>query len=84
MTSLENHIAELKSVHKYDCYEGAANLIVSHIIFHNLPGKIKTELIDMSDSFYPDLAKIFELVPKVIDKVNIIAGHEPSYPKENF
>ena len=83
LTSLENHIAELKSVHKYDCYEGAANLIVSHIIFHNLPGKIKTELINMSDSFYPDLAKIFELVPKVIDKVNIIAGHEPSYPKEN-
>ena len=38
----------------------------------------------MSDSFYPDLAKIFEFVPKVIDKVNIIAGHGPSYPKENF
>ena len=84
LTSLENHIAELKSVHKYDCYAGAANLIVSHIIFYNLPGKIKTELINMSDSFYPDLAKIFDLVPKVIDKLNIIAGHEPNYPKENF
>ena len=33
LTVLENHITELKSVHKYDCYEGAANLIVSHIIF---------------------------------------------------
>ena len=69
---------------KYDCYECAANLIESHIIFYNLPGPIKKELINMSDSFYPGLAKIFKLVPKVIDKINIIAGHGPNYPKETI
>ena len=41
LTYLENHIAELKVVHKLDCYEPAANIIVSHIIFHNLPAPLK-------------------------------------------
>ena len=82
LISLENHLAELKVVHKLDCYEPAANKIVSHIIFNNLPGPLKNELMNECNVLYPTLAQIFENVPKVIDKVNLIAGNKPNYPKE--
>ena len=82
LISLENHLAELKVVHKLDCYEPAANKIVSHIIFNNLPGPLKNELMNECKVIYPTLAQIFENVPKVIEKVNLISGNAPNYPKE--
>ena len=81
LTSLENHLAELKGVHEIDCYEPAANLIVSHIIFSNLPGPLKNELINACSTLYPTLAQIFDKAPKVVEKVNLINGNEPNSKK---
>ena len=81
LTSLENHLAELKGVHEIDCYEPAANLIVSHIIFSNLPGQLKNELMNACNTLYPTLAQIFDKIPKVVDKVNLINNNEPNSKK---
>merc|ERR1711874_366780 len=70
LTTLKNHIAELKNVHEIDCYEKAADFLISHIITSNLPGPVKLELSNKAATIYPSLAQIFELVPKAIDKLN--------------
>ena len=70
LITLENYIAELKNVHKIDCYETAADFLISHIITSNLPGPVKIELSNKAETIYPKLTQIFELVPKAVDKLN--------------
>ena len=84
LTSLENHLSELKGVHNIDCYEPAANLIISHIIFNNLPGSVKNELMNECKTLYPNLTQIFENIKKVVEKVNAISGNVSNSSKENF
>ena len=75
LTSLQNHLAELKGVHNIDCYEPAADLIISHIIFNNLQGSVKNELMNECKTLYPNLTQIFENIDKVVEKVNTISGN---------
>ena len=83
LTSLENHLAELKGVHNIDCYEPAANLLISHIIFNNLPGSLKNELMNECKTLYPNLSQIFENIKKVVEKVNLSSGNISNNSKVN-
>ena len=80
LTEVENHIIELKNVHQLDCHLGAADKLISQIIFHNLPGQLRNELINCCKSNYPSLQQIFDNIQQVVDKVNLLNGNVPHCP----
>ena len=82
LTSLENNIQDLKVSHKLDCTIGAADKLISLIIFSNLPSQLRTELINTTGSTYPSVNQIFENIEKVVDKVNMANGVGPGCIKK--
>ena len=81
LTSLENNIQDLASVHGLECREGAADRLVSLIILSNLPGQLCKELVNITGSTYPTVNQIFANIEKAVDRVNLANGNIPSYPK---
>ena len=81
LTTLENHIMELKNVHSLDCTIGAADKLVSLIIMQNLPSQLRNELINLTETTYPSLLAIFGNMDKVVEKVNEVTGVSTCYPK---
>jgi len=65
-------------VHKIDCYKTAADFLISHIITSNLPCPVKIELSNKAATIYPSLKKMFDLVPKVVDKLNWLNSQSSS------
>ena len=82
ITKLENHIAELLNVHKLDCHEGASDKLIAFIVFENLPGQLRNELINITKSTFPSLRQIFDNIKVAVDKVNISNGNTPIYPTD--
>ena len=78
ITSLCNDLDELKNSHEIDPYEGSGGEFVRHILYHGLPDKIRSGLIQKLNKNYPSLKEILDNFQFVVNAINLSNSSNPS------
>ena len=80
---LKNDLEELKSVFGVDTTVGSGEPLLQVIIFNRLPGPLKTEIMQLTNTTFPSLSQIFEYSLEAVDKINARRDSPPpSKPKK--
>ena len=76
LTALKNNIEELKTVFLIDIFENSAEQVIRHVVFSRLPGQLKNELMNMTDTMFPSLKQIFDNSVEAVDRIQQVRDNQ--------
>ena len=84
LTALKNTMEELKVVFNIDVFENSAEQVIRHVVFSRLPGQLKNELMNMTDTMFPSLEHIFTQSVGAVDRLHHLRENQKSSGKNTY
>ena len=83
LTALKNDMEELKTVFEIDVFDASAEEVIRHVVFSRLPGVLKSELMNLTDTMFPTLAQIFDRSVEAVDRIHQVRDNQKSSGKSS-